>query len=160
LTSDILKGKIVNNIYKLMINLDKTIKNLRGEEYDKSFPTKKDTDNLPKKEQGKDAEGNPIMIPDHEQMPKETVGNVLINCLSFYQSKDKKEGFLTNIAAQAILEGGEVELKDKVKDFLIGVLEESIHTSTTNAKGETVEKGVYKGWVISQVLESMGIIEE
>lgn len=128
------------------INLKRTIKSLRGEEREKSFPTQKEMDSLPKKD-GK---------PDMTQLEKETVGNVIFNCLSFYQVKDKKDIFLVNISAQAVLDEGEVELKDKVRDFIIEVLKDSIlMTETVNGKKEEV--GIYRGWIIVQCLEELGV---
>jgi len=134
-----------------MLNLDKTIKNLKGEEFPKSYPTQKDIDNLPKAKDGSISQ---------KDLPVESIRNVILNCLSFYQQKDRKEGFLINIAAQAVLEGGEIELKVKTKGFIIDVLNESIilleKTKDKEGKEIIAEKGVYRGWVIAQVLTEMG----
>lgn len=114
-----------------------------------SFPPKDVMDSV-----SKDSEGKPKM----SEVPRETVRNVLINCLANYQVKDRKEIFYVNTTAEAILgaEGDTVELKEKFRKFLIEVVYAS--TVQVNEKGE--QSGVYFSWVISQVLAELGVKEE
>lgn len=139
------------------MNLDKKILSLKGEEIPKSFPTKKDIDNLPKDEQGN---------PDMTKLEKETVGNIILNSLMNYVVQDKREGFYINTIAQSVISGGKVEFKDKLKNFLVEVLEdaimrkdiEEVEKDGKKVKQEKV-KGLYVAWAIAQVLNELGIKE-
>ena len=138
------------------MNPDKKIKNLRGEEVPMSLPTQKEIDKLPKDKDNK---------PDFSKLERETVGNIILNCLMHYVVRDKKEGFYINLIAQSILaKDKKAELKDKLKKFLIEVLDEMTHRREIekNEKGEKkeIEKGLYAAWSISQVKQELGIKEE
>jgi hypothetical protein len=103
-------------------------------------------------------------MPDTEKLEKETVGNVILNCLSIYRCKDRKEGFYVNTIAQSVIAKGQnVELKDKFHEFLIELLDGSImrEKETKDERGNTRKEttGVYAGWVIAQVLDEMGLKE-
>ena len=72
-----------------------------------------------------------------------------------------KEGFYINLIAQSLLSNNEkIEFKDKIQKFLIDVLNEQtlIRTKVKDEKGEEKEeiRGLYQGWVISQILEELG----
>jgi len=55
---------------------------------------------------------------DYDKLERETVGNVIVNCLANYKIKDKREGFYCNMIAQAIIgETGDVVLKENSKHF-------------------------------------------
>ena len=138
------------------MNPDKKIKNLRGEEVPMSLPTQKEIDKLPKDKDNK---------PDFSKLERETVGNIILNCLTHYIVRDRKEGFYINLIAQSILaKDKKAELKDKLKKFLIEVLDEMTHRREIekNEKGEKkeIEKGLYAAWSISQVKQELGIKEE
>ena len=138
------------------MNFDKKIKNLRGEEVPMSLPTQTEIDNLPK-----DKDNN----PDFSKLERETVGNIILNCLTHYIVRDRKEGLYINLIAQSILaKDKKAELKDKLKKFLIEVLDEMTHRREIekNEKGEKkeIEKGLYAAWSISQVKQELGIKEE
>ena len=133
------------------MNVNKTIKDLRGEEYKKSFPTEKEV-----KESG----------DDKSKLPRETIGNVIINCLAGYTSKDKRDGFYINLIAQSVIGADkDIELKEKLKIFLIKALEDMILTiekvDSTDKDGVKTKKdqfkGLYASWVISQVLIELGV---
>lgn len=144
-----------------MIDYKRKIKTLRGEEMPKNFPNQKEIDALPhiKNRQG-------IEVPNLDKLERETVGNVIINCLAFYSCQDKKEGFYVNMIAESIIsnKGEKVELKDKLKTFLLEVLDKSIlrekKEKDKTGNETTREVGVYSGWVIAQVLEELGVKEE
>ena len=135
------------------MNLSKKLKNLKGEDYSKSFPNRKEMEKL-----GKDKEGNYKV----DKLERETIGNVIINCLTMYRCENKKEGFYVNAIAQSIISGDkEIKLKDKFVKFLVEILEDSIMKKPTkNSKGEEIQEGLYAGWVIAQVLQELGIKEE
>lgn len=125
------------------MNLNRTIKNLKGEEVLVAFPTRETLLSLPK-----DNEGN----PDLTKLPYETVRDVILNCLSKYEIEDKREMFYTQTIAQQVLEADkEVDLKDNLRKFLVKVLEKS-----AIRKENDKTSGVYYGWVIAQVLEELG----
>ena len=126
------------------MNLNRTIKNLFGNESHISFPTRKQLDELPKKEDGS---------PDLDFLPRETVRNVLLNCLAQYATKDRKDIFYVQTIAQSLLaEEERFELKDKFSQFLIEVVYEmTLHEEKDG------NAGVYYSWVTSQVLEELGV---
>jgi len=51
-------------------------------------------------------------------------------------------------------------LKEKLKTFLIGVLDDSAIRIETDKDGKETEKGIYQGWAIAQVKAELGVIEE
>lgn len=129
------------------MNLNRIIKNLKGEESQMSIPSKDIIDKLPKLENGR---------PDFDKLPRETVRNVLLNCLANYAIKDKKDIFYVQTCAQAIIgEEETVELKDKFHKFLIEVVYDM---TLREDKGEKV--GLYYSWVMAQVLDELGIKNE
>lgn len=134
-----------------MINLKATIKTLKGETYPMSFPTELDIESVKK------AKGiTEVMLTD---LPYETVGNVLINCLSNYAVKDKKEVFLVHAAALWVNSDQE-DLPDKIKNFMSNrVLPQS--TLKVEKDGDDENKvGTYAPWVIAQVYNELGIESE
>lgn len=130
-----------------MINLDKKILTLRGEEVGKSFPTQEEVESLPKKENGE---------PDISKLGKETYGNIILNSLASYIIRDKKEGFYINTLAQIVINGGEVELKEKFKKFLIRVLDDATIRMEKTKNGEE-KKGIYVAWAIAQIEKDLGV---
>ena len=136
----------------------KKILNLKGEDMPKNFPTQKEISNLPKIENPSDPKGP--KIPNIEKIDKETVGNVILNCLGMHRCENKKEGFYINLIAQHVIDPN-AELKDKLKSFLIEVLEDSIlkdEKKKDKDGNETVEQiGIYAGWIIAQVLKELGV---
>ena len=134
------------------MNLSKEIKSLRGETFKKAIFITEELDALPTKENGE---------PDMSGVDNETVENVILNCLSLYQATSTKEGFYMNSIANLILtkEKDTIELKDKLKKFLVTVLEKSILQKDEDASKEQckkVQKGVYSAWIISQVTNELG----
>jgi len=132
------------------MNPNKTIKNLRGEEYPKSFPNSREMEAIQN---------------DISKLERETIGNVILNCLTNYVVQDRKEGFYINLIAQSLLSNNKkIEFKDKIKKFLLELLNEQtlIRKKVKNEKGEEKEeiKGLYQGWVISQILQELGEKEE
>ena len=62
------------------MNLDKEIKNLRGEFIMMSFPSRKEIEKLSKNDKGQ---------PNLDKLPNETIRNVMLNCLSNYQVENR-----------------------------------------------------------------------
>ena len=132
-----------------MLDLDKKILSLRGEEIPKSFPTQKEIDALPKNKNGQ---------PDISKLEKETYGNMILNSLASYVVKDKREGFYINALAQIVMEGGKVNLKEKYKKFLIEVLDEMI-LRIEKINGKEEQKGIYAAWGVAQILKDLDVKE-
>jgi len=129
------------------MNPNKKILSLRGEEIPKSFPTQAELNRLPKTKIGQ---------PDITKLERETVGNIILNCLANYVVKDRKEGFYINLIAQSILSGNKkIEFKDKIKRFLIDVLDEMTLRREKNKDGKEEQKGLYAAWAIAQVKEEV-----
>lgn len=130
-----------------MFNPNKKILNLRGEEMPKSFPTQRELNNLPKDKNGQ---------PDLSKLERETIGNIILNCLANYVVKDRKEGFYINLIANKLLsKDDKIELDDKLKTFLIDVLDEMTFRREKNKDGKEEQKGLYAGWAIWQVKEEI-----
>jgi hypothetical protein len=134
----------------------KKLKDLRGNEFPKTFPSQKEMDALPRKKNRVGQEE-----PDIDKLEKETIGNIILNCLATHKCEDRKEGFYINLVADSVLGGAKSgELKDKYYKFMIEVLEDSIirdeKIKGDDGKEKTVNKGVYAGWLIAQVLTALG----
>lgn len=143
------------------MNPNQKIKNLIRQEIPKSFPSPKEIEVLPliKKLNNK---GEIIEVPDVSKLEPETVGNIILNSLFNYIVKDKKEGYYLTIIAQLILSSdGEIEFKDKLKNFLVDVLNNQMlrREMEVDEKGieKEVVKGLYASWAIIQVLEELGV---
>jgi len=133
------------------MNPNRKILSLRGETMPKSFPTQKELNKLPKLKTGQ---------PDLTKLERETVGNIILNCLANYVVKDRKEGFYINLIAQSILSGNKkIEFKDKIKRFLIDVLDEMTLrreiVKDKDGKKKEEQKGLYAAWAIAQVKEEV-----
>lgn len=140
-----------------MIDLKKEIKNLKGHTYEMSFPSKEDIDRV-KEEKGIES----VKISD---LPRETVGNVILNSLSNYVVADNKEVFLVMATASWVNDESpdKEDLPEKLKKFLV----RQVLPSMVYRKGEKLDnqpqekdKGIYSSWVIAQVYEAMGVKEE
>ena len=144
------------------MNYKKQILSLRGETFPKTFATQKEINKLPRKKNPNDPKG--ADIPDIEKLECETVGNVILNCLATHKCENRKEGFYINMIAEHVIGGNEkAELKAKLKDFLIEILEDSImrieKVKDKSGNETKEEKGLYAGWIIAQVLREMGVEE-
>lgn len=133
------------------MNINRTITSLKGKPLKKSGM---DTDDLKK---AKDSNGK----IDIEKLPDETVGNVIMVCIGEFPITHRKQTFMVNSVAQEILKAkkGEVDLNKMLKDFLVEVLYDSIIQKKEDKDGKEVKEGYYASWVISQVLDEMGIKE-
>jgi hypothetical protein len=140
------------------------ILSLRGQELPKSLPTQEEIDKLPKRKTN-DKDGNKIEIPDIDKLERETVGNIILNCLATYVADDKREGFYINMIAHSIITGDiKIEFKEKLKTFILKVLDEAtarkVKERDENGVDKEVDKGMYHSWVIAQVKKELGFDEE
>ena len=118
------------------MNPNKTIKNLRGEEYPKSFPNSREMEAIQN---------------DISKLERETIGNVILNCLTNFIIQDKKEGYYINLIAQSILSSDKkIEFKNGIQKFLIDVLDNQTLRREKTKEGKEEIKGLYQGWVINQ----------
>ncbi len=131
------------------MNLQKIILKPDGEESLLSYPSQNIVNSLLKLEDGS---------PDFTKFPKDTVKNVLLQCLNFSNPKDMSESLMVNFIGQEIIKADkELNLKPKFKDFLVDVLKNQIYTEEKMPDGTIKPKGTYKGWAIVQVLEELGV---
>lgn len=141
------------------MNLKKEVKNLRGETIQMSFPSNADIEKV-KKEKGIET----VTVKD---LPRETIENVLINCLANYVVEDKKQVFAIHKAADIVMIGQgkeDVEVPESVRNFLVEFV---LPASTirvekdilTDGKTDKKEKGMYAAWIIAQVYTELGVNE-
>lgn len=113
------------------MNLDKVLKDVRGNNLKMSFPRSEEEKDSP-----------------------ETVQNVLLNALGTFPVRNKKEVFeIQELAMMALKKEGGTELSDQQKKLLSDVLFEA--TYRINEKGE--HKGIYLPILVAQVLEELEI---
>ena len=141
----------------------KKVKNLKGNEIPKSFPSREELEKLTK-----DKNGNPNI----DELPRETVGNVILNCLAGYKPKARTEGFYVSFIADEVVEAiekkGKVELNDhRTKTLTRILLDMSVRMEERTTKGkdgkeETKEEqvGLYAGWAIARILGELGVTPE
>lgn len=134
----------------------------------KSFPTQEEMQALPINKINVYNERAERMVakevPDWDKLDRETVGNIILNVLAQHKDRDKKDGFYSNMIANSVLTAEKekpFELKDKLKKYLIDVLDEATlrveQTKNENGNGPEVTIGVYSGYAIAQVKEELGI---
>lgn len=121
------------------MNVKKIVKNIKGADMKFSFP--------------KDEE---------EKKLSDTIGNVLLNCLSAFPITHRREVFMVQKLGNKILTGldtetGAVEISDREKKFLETVIDSATYRK---AEGKTECEGIYLPVVIAQVMEEVGIIDE
>lgn len=142
------------------MNLKKELINPRGLKYEMSFYTPQDLEQV-KKEKNLDT----VKVTD---LPRETVGNVILNCLTQYAVADKKEVFYVHALSKWLLVDAEEkkELPEKLYKFLTEkLLPDSVHRKNNDPKKEggieteeTKENlGLYTAWVMGQVYEELGV---
>lgn len=135
------------------MNLKKEILNLKGGTFEMSHPSTVDIDAV-KKEKGIDQ----VMLAD---LPRETVGNILINCLANYPVNDKKEVFSVQATAAWITDESEDKplLPEKLKNFLVKqVLPEMTYRKAEDDNGkQQPNKGIYVSWIMAQVYNELGV---
>jgi len=129
------------------MDLKKQIINLKtGKPYQKALTVEERDENI--KENGKF---------DITKVENETVGNVILHCLSFYSGEDKISGFYANMLAQKILYNeSEIEITESIKKYLSKILDKCIIKVETNKKGEEQVVGLYQSWIISQIFQEIG----
>lgn len=133
----------------MIIKLSVIPKTLKGEELEMSYPTVEQIKALPKTPEGQ---------PDRSKLPKDSVRNILLDCLAYYEPdrNNRKEIFEIYSLASKIQEAGdELELDDVYRPLIVKVMENAVaETDKTNpAQG----KGIYQHWCVAQVLIACGI---
>lgn len=136
-----------------MINTKKEIKTLRGEFVPMSFPTPMELEKVQAKTGKLD-----VLSTD---LPPETVGNVIINCLAVYAVENQKEVFDVQLCANWVLDESEdkKELSERLRDFLAKKVLPQCTLRNEKEGEKTVERGIYSSWVIVQVLAELGVTE-
>lgn len=146
---------------KEITNLKREIKTLKGETYPMSYPSKSDLEKI-KSENGDDK----VKIED---LPRETVQNVILNALANYDPEDKKEVFMINQVASWVMQepedGDSGELKEKLYKFLTNKVLPYVTVMKKvekfdDEKEEKQSPGIYMAWVIAQVYDELGVTEE
>lgn len=135
----------------MQINLNKEIKNLRGESINATV--------LPR-EKVKEMDGQKVKL---DEFPKETVRDVILNSLASYQNSDNsiKSIFYVQKIGGIIVDSGEtIELEQKHIDFIKKALIDAVARTEIGNQGEKIDRGIYMSWVIAQVLTELGITEE
>lgn len=139
---------------KKPVDLQKVIVNLRGETYPMTYPSEQQ---VAKIQEEKKIEQ--VKIAD---LPRETIFNVLINCLSAYVVRDRREVFLIQQVTNWMFDQrpDKKELYAPLEQFLLkSVLPDMTNRIEKDKDGKDVEKGLYSGWVIAQVYREFGIEE-
>ncbi len=140
------------------MNLKKELINPRGTTYEMSYVTPQELEQI-KKEKNLET----VKLTD---LPRETVHNVIMNCLTQYAVADKKEVFYVHALSKWLLVDSEddKELPEKLYKFLTEILlPDSVHRKNKaektddNKDVEEKEKGIYSAWVIGQVYEALGV---
>jgi len=150
-----MKSEIINN-FKTMtktINLQREIKTIRGETYSMSFPSKTDIEKV-KEEKG-------IKEVKLEDMPRETVQNVIVNSLANYVIKESKDVFMLQIIATWVMSESEEkeDMPKKAFDFLVKEVLPAAVSREEEEEGKKVAKGTYSHWVMVQVYDELGVKE-
>ena len=129
------------------MKFSKEIINLKtGKPYQKALTVEERDENI--KENGKF---------DITKVENETVGNVILHCLSFYSGEDKISGFYANMLAQKILNNeSEIEITEPIKKYLSKILDKCIIKVEKNPKGEEQVVGLYQSWILSQIFQEIG----
>lgn len=131
----------------MQINLKEQVTNIKGDALEMSFPSDEQVNNLPKNEKG---------LPDRSKLPRETVGNMLLNCLGFYSNpKDRKEVFMVFDLGQRLMKAEDtIELDENDIKFLTKVINESLYDDSEEGKKP---KGIYRMFGIGQLLNAIGV---
>ncbi len=141
--------------------LNRKVTGLRGDTFVVNFPTPQEIEDLPRYKYGN---------PDKKHLPKATVRTIVLDCMSSYDTSTRQQGHNLNILAQSFIsrDVGELDLKDKFYTFLGEILESSVmrmdKVTQKGPKGQDFEnevtKGLYKSYLIDQVMEALGFLVE
>lgn len=138
-------------------NLKKEILTIKGETYPMTYPSTLDIEKVQKSLAKED-----VSI---DELPKETVQNVLINSIAGYDPEEKKEVFMINQLANWVMnsekeDGSFEKLSENLYQFLI---EKVLPYATVMSKNFDTDKdkkrgnGVYFAWVMAQVYNELGV---
>lgn len=138
------------------MNLKKEILTLKGSTMPMSFPTKDDIEQVKKEKE--------IETVTADELPRETVSNIILNALSNYKVTDMKEGFMVQTIAQWLLDDNRGELSKLMMNFL---KDKVLHSAMVRVEDEMVdkemkkvEKGSYASWAIIQVIDELNVPDE
>ena len=133
----------------MILKLNTTIKSMKGEELEMSYPTIEQIQSLPKTADGK---------PDRTKLPKETTKNILLDALAYYQPKDRKQIFTVYSLGHKIQECGfgEIEIEDSYKTLLLDALEAAVAVENP----DKTTKGIYQHWAVAQTLAACNLLED
>lgn len=131
------------------VKINTVVINSNGDELEMSFPSEKLIRELPKDDNGK---------PNRDMLPRETVQNMLLNCLASYQSSDKKEIFsVFDIGQRLIKATDEIELSEDEKEIMVKTVEKAIYKEQVNKEGQKFSTGIYRLWGIAQLYKALGV---
>lgn len=140
------------------MDLKKEIKNLKGKTFCMSFYGESEVS------AAKEMHGAETVTLD--MLPRETIGNMLLNCLINYKpaESDRKEVFEIARLANWINDDSEskADLDEKLKNLLIKkVLPYSTLTDKKSDDGKPQPKntGIYSHWAIVQIYQELGLTE-
>lgn len=132
----------------MKVDLNKQVVNLIGQPLDMSFPDREIVEKLPKDDKG---------APDKTKLPRETIKNMLVNCLAGYHVEDKKEVFkVYDMGVKIMNAKDEFEITEDEQSFLRKVIENSIYKEVQNGNN-IIPMGIYKPFGIAQLLKAIGI---
>lgn len=141
---------------KKNLNLKREILTIKGEKYPMTYPSTLDIEKV-QKLLGKDE----IQI---DELPKETVQNVLINSIAGYDPEEKKEVFMINQLANWVMNGEKENglfenLNENLYQFLVEKVLPYATVMTKNTENKDTKRGngVYFAWVMAQVYNELGI---
>ncbi len=135
--------------------LKRKLKGVGGDFFPLPYPTDADKAKLPDDENGK---------PDMTKLPDVTIQDCVIDCLQYYESSTRKEGFYINQIAQLVLGEKDFEMKDKLRDFLEVVMDDAVMRKVKETKRgpdgkefeDQVGKGLYRSFLIDQAMSALG----
>lgn len=116
--------------------------------------TQQDIEALPKLKNGQ---------PDVEKAPTETIGNIILLLLTNYSVQEKQEVFYVGALGQLIVAAKDeenIELTDKLKKFLLKLIEWGTIRQEKDKEGNTQKAGMFFAFALAQVLADLGEVEE
>lgn len=144
------------------INLKKEITTIKGETYPMTYPSKSDIDKI---KQSKGTESENVEDVLFDELPRETVQNVILNSIAGYDPEEKKEVFMVSQLASWVMndikeDGTAEKLNENLFNFLVDKVLPycTVMSTDTESKKDTKRgEGIYFAWVMAQVYQELGI---